>query len=142
MVRMCLAPLALMALSGCVPVQPPADASDTVAACPVLGDRNWHAWVDKMPGPGAQMTLNISGEVDMPTPGYSVKLVPGPADRMNPPGLRFRLEASAPDGIVTQVVTPTTVRLRAPTPYAQLREIIIGCGEGALVTIPDVMITE
>ncbi|MBD3729959.1 MAG: hypothetical protein IE933_09655 [Sphingomonadales bacterium] len=117
---------------------PPAPIAD----CPVSASRNWHAWVDKMPGPGATMTLNISGEVDMPTPGYAVVLKAGPADRMMPPGLRFKLEATPPDGMVTQVITPTQVSYREATSYAKIREILIGCGDGTLATIPDVTITE
>ncbi|MEW4448225.1 hypothetical protein [Qipengyuania sp. JC766] len=110
--------------------------------CPAYDSRNWTAWIDRMPGPGSRPTLNISGEVDMPTPGYTVRLVAGPADRAQPPGLRFRLEATASDGMVTQVITPTEVRYREPTPYSRIREIIITCGDGTLATIPDVMITE
>lgn len=95
-----------------------------------------------MPGPDATPTLNISGEVDLPTPGYTTILRAGPADRMMPPGLRFRLETGAPQGIVTQVVTPTEVRYRQPTPHDRIREIMIRCGDRTLATIPDVMITE
>ncbi|WP_428027968.1 hypothetical protein [Altererythrobacter sp.] len=113
-----------------------------VKGCPVLESRNWHAWIDRMPGPGSKPTLNITGEVDLPTPGYSVSLTAGPADRAMPPGLRFRLEAKSPDGMVPQVVTPTEVRYREVTPYPRIREIIIGCGDTVLATIPDVTITE
>lgn len=144
MVRTCLAPLALIALMGCVPAPAgaPAAGAIPIAGCPVLADRNWHAWIDTMPGPGARMTLNLSGEIDLPTPGYTLTLIPGPADRRAPPGLRFNLAASAPGGIVPQVVTPMQVTYRQPTPYAQIRQITIGCGGEALATIPDVRITQ
>ncbi|WP_338446028.1 hypothetical protein V5F89_12855 [Pelagerythrobacter marensis] len=138
--NVCLGLLSAGILAGCAPVgeTPPRPATD----CPVSDSRNWHAWVDRMPGPGSKATLNISGEVDLPTPGYSVSLRAGPADRAMPPGQRFALEATPPDGMVAQVVTPTEVRYRAPADYPHYREIIVGCGSTTLVTIPDVMIAE
>lgn len=128
-------------LSACAPTTPPPAATAAIG-CPALDSRNWHAWIDRMPGPNSSLTLNIVGQVDMPTPGYSVTLAQGPADRMMPPGLRFRLQAEAPDGVVPQVIAPTEVQYRAATPYPKIREIIIGCGDSTLVTIPDVMITD
>ncbi|MBD58719.1 MAG: hypothetical protein CL808_01170 [Citromicrobium sp.] len=100
--------------------------------------RDWQAETLTIVGSDAQSTLTITGEVDMPTPGWSLELIEGPADRMQPPGLRFRLEAEGPDGIVTQVITPTKVRYEAPTPYSDIREIIITCGDETLVTIDNV----
>ena len=131
--------MAAALLAGCVPVD---DAPPPASDCPVSDSRNWHAWIDRMPGPGSKPTLHISGEVDLPTPGYQVSLKPGPADRAMPPGQRFTLETRAPDGMVAQVITPTEVRYRGPATYPRYREIIIGCGGSALVTIPDVMVTE
>lgn len=135
-----LLPLPVLALAACAPVEAP--EKPTPAGCPVLADRNWHAWIDRMPGPGATPTLNISGEVDLPTPGYAVLLEEGPADRAMPPGLHFTLEARPPGGMTTQVVTKTAVRYREPTPYPRIRQIVIACGDRTLVTIPDVSITE
>lgn len=112
------------------------------SSCPAIDNRNWHAWIDRMPGPGATTTLNISGEVDLPTPGYELRLRAGPADRMMPPGQRFALEWQAPQGIVTQVITATQVTYREPTPYSSLRSVTISCGGKELATIPDVMLTE
>lgn len=112
---------------------------DTGSASCGYDSRGWKAWVNAMPGPGRNgPTLYITGEVDMPTPGWSLTLVEGPADRMQPPGLRFRLEAERPGGMTTQVITPTQVRYAEPTPYREIREIIITCGGEALATIDDV----
>ena len=83
---------ASLALSACATV--PDDGSPS---CPTVS-RDWQAWINAMPGPNAQCTLHITGSVDMPTPGYTVELVGGPADRMQPPGLRFRMEVTPPDG--------------------------------------------
>ena len=127
-----------LALAACAPyeeVEPDMPVND----CAAYESRDWQAWINAMPGPGADRpTLYITGEVDMPTPGWSVELVEGPADRAQPPGLRFRLETERPDGIVTQVITPTEVRYAGQTPYHEIREIIISCGDEMLVTISDV----
>ena len=56
---------------------PPPQASN----CPVIEGRNWSAHINAMPGPNAQRTLIVSGEVDLPTPGYAVSLTTGAADR-------------------------------------------------------------
>lgn len=135
-------PLALLGSLAACATTPEAPQPMEKPACPVIDSGNWHAWIDKMPGPGATPTLNISGEIDLPTPGYEVKLVAGPADRMMPPGQRFDLELTKPDGMVAQVVTPTAVKYREPTPYDRMRLVRISCGGKVLATIPDVMITE
>ena len=45
-------------------------------------------------------------------------------------------------GMVTQVITPTQVRYAETTPYSQIRQIIITCGDEALVTLTDVPIVQ
>jgi len=87
-------------------------------------------------------TLHIEGMVDMPTPGYSVKLMKGPVDRMQPPGLRFRMDVTPPDGMTTQVITPTKVRYSEPTPYSQIREIMISCADRPVVVITEVPVAQ
>jgi hypothetical protein len=129
-----------LALSACAP-PPPADDGPApepgrpVAQCPVIDSRGWTAWIDAMPGPDAVRTLHISGEVDLPTPGFTVELVPGPADRTMPPGQRFSLVARASPGMVAQVVTPTPVKYAGKATYPAYREIIIGCGGEVLARI-------
>ncbi len=103
--------------------------------CPVIDSRSWNAWINAMPGPGAKPTLHITGEVDLPTPGYKLELIPGPADRRNTPGQRFSLAAAKPEGIVAQVVTTEQVRYSAPPTYDKYRSITIGCGGKVLAQI-------
>lgn len=129
---------ASFALSACATYP---EEEGTMAACPHVS-RDWQAWISAMPGPDAKRTLHITGSVDMPTPGYSVKLVGGPADRMQPPGLRFQLEATPPDGMATQVITPTEVNYSEETPYPQIREIMISCGERPVAVITEVPVAQ
>lgn len=125
-------------LAGCQTTPPPAEMA-VAPACPVIGEGKWQAWLDAMPGPGSTgPTLNIAGEVDLPTPGYTLTLVEGPADRMMPPSQRFRLEAVPPGGMTAQVVTHETVKYRARSTYPAYRSIIVLCGDRALATITDI----
>ena len=82
--------------------------------------------------------LHISGEVNLPTPGYAVTLEAGPADRAMPPSQRFRLKATPPNGMVTQVVTPTRVTFHEAATYPAYRSIVILCGQRVLASINEV----
>ena len=104
--------------------------------CPVIASRNWHAWIDRVAE--NEPRLNISGEVDLPTPGYQVEVKPGILDRRQPPTQRFSLSFTPPEGIVAQVITPTQVRYTMPTSILEYRSIMIYCGDKLLVEIPDV----
>lgn len=136
-----------VALSACAPSPPAAEGpvpepGREVVNCPVIESRGWTAWINAMPGPDAVRTLHISGEVDLPTPGYTVELVPGPADRMMPPGQRFSLVAKASPGMAAQVVTPTPVKYAGKATYPAYREIIIGCGGKVLARIDRIEVAQ
>lgn len=118
------------------------ETTEVINACAIIDSRNWHAWIDKMPSIDGGMRLHISGEVDMPTPGFTFEWVEGPADRAQPPGLRFKLNTTAPDGIVSQVLTTEMVKYVGETPYPAIRAIYVGCGDTQLTEIVDVTITE
>ena len=106
------------------------------SVCPVLESRNWHAWIDR--ATENEPRLNISGEVDLPTPGYKVEIIPGILDRRQPPAQRFSLSFTPPNGIVAQVITSTQVSYTMPKSFLEYRSIMIYCGEKLLVEIPDV----
>lgn len=111
-----LAPL----LGGCVIPTP------EIPPCP--DTRDWQAFVNAMPGPGARPTLIVTGTVDVPG-GFRPVLDPGPNDRMQPPGQRFTLylsrDASIPAG-------PREVRYDLSPALEQYSSITIGC-DGNLV---------
>ena len=103
--------------------------------CAVLDSRNWQAWVNAMPGPDAQPTLHVTGDVDLPTPGYTIEWRLGALDRMQPPGQRLVLSTTPPDGIVTQVVTTVGVAFAGETTITEYREVIVTCGGSIMVEI-------
>ncbi|MBM3594642.1 MAG: hypothetical protein FJX31_02335 [Alphaproteobacteria bacterium] len=136
-----------LVLLACAP-PPPADDGPApepgrpVAQCPVIDSRGWTSWIDAMPGLDAVLTLHISGEVDLPTPGYLVELVHGPADRMIPPGQRFSLVDRASPRMAVQAVTPTPVKYAGKATYPAYREIVIGCGGRVLARIDRVEVAQ
>ncbi len=109
---------------------------DMAEKCPVIDSRNWTAWIDaEPPGPAR---LHIRGEVDLPTPGYEASWRVGIADRAMPPGVHFHLDFSAPEGMVTQVVTTESVAYEDEAAYPAYRVIYVHCGEETLAEITDI----
>ena len=100
---------------------PERGAADGQERCPVIESRDWAAWIDAQPGPGAERRLIVTGEVDLPTPGYGVEWRVGPADRRLPPAQYLDLVLTPPSGVVIQVVAPTPVRFETPAVYPQYR---------------------
>ncbi len=125
----------------------PVDAMTEDAAveskCPVLESRNWAAWIDKMPAPDADgPRLRITGEIDVPTPGYTVEWREGPADRAMPPGQRMILSLTAPGGMVAQVVTTMTVDYAGKAAFDAYRAIYVVCEGEGIAEITDIGVVE
>ncbi len=112
-------------------------APKPAGGCPVIDSRDWTAWVDAQPGPDAP-TLHIRGTVDLPTPGYDYAWRLGVADRALPPGQHMHLDFTAPDGIVTQVVTTMDVAYQDKAAFDAYRMILVRCGGEVLAEISDV----
>ena len=113
---------------------------ENTTSCPVRSSRNWHAWIDRVAE--NESRLNISGEVDLPTPGYKVEWQPGILDRRNPPAQRISISFIPPEGMTIQVITPTEVSFTMPSPILKYRSVAIYCGDKLLADIPDVMPSE
>ena len=95
-----------------------------------------------MPGPDSRHTLHVSGEVDMPTPGYAFEWRVSAADRSATPVQRLLLTATPPDGMAAQVITTETVRYQGPAIAKLYKGILVMCGARVLADIPDVSIAE
>lgn len=114
--------LGAASLAGC---QPPAsnntESAETSSAdaaalpCGVIAHRDWEAILNTQPGPGAARTLTVSGEIDLPTPGYSVSLARDQSDSADAtePHLLLTIAPPTGEGHLT-VVTPHPVRYFAP----------------------------
>ncbi|PKP83284.1 MAG: hypothetical protein CVT79_00240 [Alphaproteobacteria bacterium HGW-Alphaproteobacteria-18] len=107
-------------------------------ACAVRESRNWAAWVNRMPGPGATPTVHVTGEVDVPTGGYSFDWEVGPMDRSMTPALKLKLIPIKPDGMATMAITPEEVHYSGPLAGSAYRSITITCGSQTLAEITDI----
>ena len=110
--------------------------------CPVYDSRNWHAWIDRVAGENSNPRLNVSGQVELPNPGYEYKVVRGPLDRRNPPSLRIRVILSPPDGMTAQVIDTKDVTFQMNTDVLEYRSIIVLCGDRQLGEMIDVVPTD
>ena len=122
------------------------ESTNTTTSCPVIESRNWHAWIDRVAE--NEPRLVVSGEVDLPTPGYEVKWRSRILDRLSsngdsqPPAQRLSISFTPPDGIVTQVITPTEVSFTMPSLLLEYSSVMIYCGDKLLVDLPDVVPTD
>ena len=139
----------LAMVTGC---QTPAETTETVtetevvtaetapepAACPVIESSNWQAFINKMPGPDAKASINVSGTVKMPLPGFTFAWAEGPLDRSAMPKLRLKLVPTAPDGMVAQVLTDELVTYKADALVTGYSGVIVSCGDTVLGEITDI----
>jgi len=130
--RHLLAASLVLSAAGCMIIDDPIGAP---SACPVVESRDWSAFVNAMPGPGARPQLIVTGAVTLPTAGYSVDLLPGPTDRSARPVQTVELVAIPPDGPAATVLSEVDVRLTipalsaqpgAPSPYLGVRVLCEG----------------
>jgi hypothetical protein len=114
------AALAAIALAGCQPAPAPEPTPEAQPAppvevvalpCGIAGQRNWTAARARS---GDRQTLTISGEIDLPTPGYGVSLERDPANTSTTTEPRLNLRVIPPSGVQTQVITPHPVYYFAP----------------------------
>lgn len=137
-----VATLALAALTGCMTMDdaPPASAEPQQAQgnCPIMESRDWAAWVNAMPGPSATKELIVTGQVTVPTPGFTIALTAGMADRSATPIQQLILTATPPGSMVPQVLTTMPVRYQGPAISMQYRGVRVMCGGQMLTEITDV----
>lgn len=131
-------------LGACATTEPavtpelPAAAAPAPNACAVIESSDWKAWVNRMPGVGATPTLIVEGQVTLPTPGFTVALKLGRADRSMTPVQQLILETTPPSGQVMQVLTPQTARIDTPAIVAKYKAVQIVCNGNVIAEITDI----
>ncbi|WP_411818240.1 hypothetical protein [Hyphococcus sp. DH-69] len=110
--------------------------------CPVIASRNWNAWINAMPGPDATRSLHVTGEIDLPTPGYEIEMIAGVADRSAIPTQRLIIKATPPSGMVTQVITTESVSYSGPAIADLYRSIMVLCGDTVLTEITELQLAQ
>ena len=114
------------------------EAAPVAEACDVLEGRDWEAWINKMPGPGATPTIHVVGKVDVRTSGYTFEWKEGPMDRSAMPALRLKLVTIPPAEMAMQVITTEQVTYQAPAIATGYSKVIVGCGDATLAEITEI----
>ncbi|MBF18484.1 MAG: hypothetical protein CME88_08915 [Hirschia sp.] len=117
------------------PVAEAAPEQDIVSTCPVMDSRNWKAWISPSPESDTIGTLHVTGQVQLPKPGYGETWTLGISDRSMMPRQFLDLDLSEPEGMVMQVVTWRQVSFSTPAISEIYNAIIINCGGDVLETI-------
>ena len=105
------------------------------ADCPLISSNNWQAQLVSVDG---QRQLKLSGDIELPNPGFAVTIEPGIADRSIKPTQHFHLKLDRLDGLHIQVITPMSFEQLNPAIATEYTSIVIHCGEQTLSTITDV----
>lgn len=92
------------------------------------------AWLNKMPGPGANPTLHVTGTVTVPTTGYHVSLVEAVPQGINPKILILEVKKVKPTGPAGDVVSQVPVEYKKQN-SPDYTDVTIRC-DGDDFTIP------
>ncbi len=107
--------------------------------CPASGTRHWHAWLDQISQakktPRISARLNITGQIDMPTPGYRMSWDFAALDPLFPAIQKIDLHFHPPAGMLIQAVTPTNYTLQIPVNQHSYQEIRVQCGKRVLTNL-------
>jgi hypothetical protein len=133
-----LLPLPLLA-GGCLML--PVVEDPVYSTCHAVGSSGWSAHVERIPDhhnrPILKPTLIVSGQVIVPSEGYSVSLDLGPVEKLDGPVQQILVRTEPPREPAAQVLTNVDVRGAFPARkrYAALR---IRCGDGTMAIIKPV----
>ncbi|MGI8931596.1 MAG: hypothetical protein ACR2FK_04345 [Sphingomicrobium sp.] len=115
------------------PPLPPTPDTPT-ADCPVVRSSDWRGHVDAMPGPNDNPRLIVTGQVTVPTGGYSLALRMGPVAESYPVQVTVYLDATPPNGPATQALETREVR-GSWRSEERVGSVTIRCGSRVLASL-------
>lgn len=115
----------------------PEPVAEAEATCPVIDTAEWRAALGPVEG-AEGLQLVVEGRVTMPTPGWTVALEAGMADRSAIPVQHVVVTATPPQMAVAQVLTEYELRLVTPALAPAYRGVIVDCAGLALVELTEV----
>lgn len=119
------------------PPYPPGPPAAEPQHCGIIGSREWVAWVNAMPGPGAQPTLIVTGKADTPTGGYRLAWRDMRVMESYPVQVVVELEAIPPSGPASQAIVTHDVRGQWPS-QQPVGALTVRCGDKVLARISPV----
>jgi hypothetical protein len=107
--------------------------------CPITASREWSAWVNAMPGPGARPALVVRGKVVTPTGGYQVAFDRYMQIRRGQPPQAFVTLYVAPPsgGAASQAASTHEVRWEWPL-NQPVGSVVVRCGDKTLAEITNI----
>jgi len=107
--------------------------------CPITASRDWTAWVNAMPGPGARPALVVRGKVVTPTGGYQVAFDRNMQIRRGQPPQAFvTLYVAPPEGVAASQAA-STHEVRWEWPLGQpVGSVVVRCGDKTLAEITNI----
>ena len=107
--------------------------------CPITASREWTAWVNAMPGPGARPALVVRGKVVTPTGGYQVAFDRIMQIRPGQPSQAFVTLYVAPPGGAPASQASSTHEVRWEWPLNQpVGSVVVRCGDKTLAEITNI----
>lgn len=107
----------------------------TPPECLITSSREWTAWVNRMPGPGARPMLVVTGKVVTPTGGYQVAFDRQMQIRESYPAQAFvTLYVADPEGPASQAQVTHEVRWEWPL-NQPVGSVVVRCGDKTLAEI-------
>lgn len=133
-----LLPLPLLA-GGCLML--PVVEDPVYSTCHAIGSSDWTAHVERIPDhhnrPVLKPTLIVSGQVTVPSDGYSVSLDLGPVEKIDGIVQQILVRTGPPRRPAAQVLTNVAVRGAFPA-RKHYDAVRIRCGDGTLAIIKSV----
>lgn len=135
--------LAMLGLSGialgaCGTTTPAPEQAMADSECPVIQSENWTAQLMPLPGGEGRYQLVVTGNVTMPTPGFTFAWEQGRLDRSAIPAFELRLLTNAPAGTVAQMLETREVIYAGPAAAARYRSVTITCDGRTLGTVENI----
>jgi len=112
---------------------------EVTSTCPHISNENWAAWLNGIPGSEDRPTLIVTGNVTVPTPGYTIELKPGRADRSMTPVQQMILTTKAPEGMTMQLLTTEQARYEGVAIAPQYKAVEIVCGGEIIARIDEIL---
>jgi hypothetical protein len=129
----CVTWLALVGTTACSTAPQAAPATGT---CPIVSSSDWAAWVNAMPGEGGPKLI-VTGEVTVPTGGYSFQWSAPRVAESYPVQTTVELRPIVPTGMATQALATHQVRGQWPS-EKRVGSVAVVCGGRQLATISPV----
>lgn len=128
-------PLPLLA-GGCLML--PVVDDPVYSTCHAIGSSGWNAHVERIPDhhnrPILKPWLIVSGQVTVPSAGYSVSLDLGPVRKLDAPVQQIMVRTEPPAGPAAQVLTTVNVNGTFPA-LKHYGAVTIRCGDGTMAII-------